>query len=69
MDALAQWPDTGVPRNAGAWLTTVAKRKAIDTWRRQDNLDTKYATLARDLENRVDGLRGIPTGSTTTCCG
>ncbi len=35
IDALTQWPDTGVPRNAGAWLTTVAKRKAIDYWRRQ----------------------------------
>ncbi|MDT5006141.1 MAG: hypothetical protein QOJ24_3317 [Mycobacterium sp.] len=55
VDALTQWPDTGVPRNAGAWLTTVAKRKAIDTWRRQDSLDAKYATLARDLETRIDG--------------
>ena len=54
VDALTQWPDTGVPRKAGAWLTTVAKRKAIDQWRRQDNLDAKYATLARDLETRID---------------
>jgi RNA polymerase sigma factor (sigma-70 family) len=54
VDALTQWTDTGVPRNAGAWLTTVAKRKAIDHWRRQDNLDAKYATLARDLETRID---------------
>lgn len=54
VDALAQWPSTGVPRNAGAWLTTVAKRKAIDLWRRQDNLDTKYAVLARELEDRVE---------------
>ena len=54
IDALTQWPDTGVPRNPGAWLTTVAKRKAIDHWRRQDNLDTKYAVLARELENHVD---------------
>ncbi len=52
--ALTQWPDTGVPRNAGAWLTTVAKRKAIDYWRRQDTLDTKYATLARELETQID---------------
>lgn len=50
LDALTQWPDAGVPRNPGAWLTTVAKRKAIDLWRRQDNLDTKYAVLARELE-------------------
>ncbi len=54
VEALTQWPTTGVPRNAGAWLTTVAKRKAIDHWRRQDNLDAKYATLARDLETHND---------------
>lgn len=54
VEALTQWPRTGVPRNAGAWLTTVAKRKAIDHWRRQDNLDAKYATLARELESRLD---------------
>ncbi|WNG84759.1 sigma factor [Mycobacterium sp. ITM-2016-00316] len=54
VDALAQWPSAGVPRNAGAWLTTVAKRKAIDLWRRQENLDSKYAVLARELEDGVD---------------
>jgi RNA polymerase sigma factor (sigma-70 family) len=54
VDALEQWPATGVPRNTGAWLTTVAKRKAIDHWRRQDRLDAKYTTLARDLETHVD---------------
>ena len=57
VDALTQWPDTGVPRNAGAWLTTVAKRKAIDHWRRQENLDTKYAVLARELETQIDEPR------------
>jgi RNA polymerase sigma factor (sigma-70 family) len=50
VDALTQWPDSGVPRNPGAWLTAVAKRKAIDQWRRQENLDAKYAVLAHDLE-------------------
>ncbi|VEG45650.1 putative RNA polymerase sigma factor containing a TPR repeat domain [Mycolicibacterium flavescens] len=54
VDALEQWPTTGVPRNAGAWLTTVAKRKAIDLWRRQDNLDSKYAAMARELESHVE---------------
>ncbi len=54
VDALEQWPSAGVPRNAGAWLVTVAKRKAIDDWRRRGRLDAKYATLARDLETHVD---------------
>lgn len=52
--ALTQWPTEGVPRNPGAWLTAVAKRKAIDQWRRQDTLEGKYAALARELENHVD---------------
>jgi RNA polymerase sigma factor (sigma-70 family) len=59
VDALTQWPSSGVPRNAGAWLTTVAKRKAIDHWRRQENLDVKYAAMARDLETQD---RDFPEG-------
>lgn len=54
LDALTQWPQTGVPRSPGAWLTTVAKRKAIDHWRRAENLDAKYAVLARDLAEHVE---------------
>ncbi|OBB26023.1 RNA polymerase subunit sigma-24 [Mycolicibacterium peregrinum] len=54
LDALTQWPQTGVPRNPGAWLTTVAKRKAIDHWRRAESLDAKYAVLAHDLAEHVD---------------
>ncbi|WP_396659084.1 RNA polymerase sigma factor [Microbacterium oxydans] len=50
IDALQQWPVEGVPRNAGAWLTAVAKRKAIDRWRRQERLDDRLALLAHDLE-------------------
>ncbi len=50
VDALAQWPETGVPRNPGAWLTTVAKRKAIDGWRRRERYDDRLAVIAHDLE-------------------
>jgi RNA polymerase sigma factor (sigma-70 family) len=53
VDALTQWPSTGVPRNAGAWLTAVAKRKAIDFWRRQERLDERYAAMARELETQL----------------
>ncbi len=50
VEALASWPGTGVPGNAGAWLTAVAKRRAIDHWRRRDRLDERYRTLASHLE-------------------
>ena len=32
VEALKQWPSEGVPRNPAAWLTAVAKRRAIDGW-------------------------------------
>jgi len=52
--ALEQWPSAGIPRNPGAWLTTVAKRRAIDGWRRQSSLRERYESLARDLEVTVE---------------
>ncbi len=45
--ALERWPDDGVPRNPGAWLMTVAKRRAIDYFRRNTELDKKYAQIGR----------------------
>ena len=52
--ALEQWPESGVPRNAGAWLMTVAKRRAIDLFRRNRELQHKYAQIARTLEAEGD---------------
>ncbi len=48
--ALEQWPESGVPRNSGAWLMTVAKRRAIDLFRRNRELHLKYAQIGRALE-------------------
>jgi RNA polymerase sigma-70 factor (ECF subfamily) len=52
--ALEQWPGSGVPRNAGAWLMTVAKRRAIDMFRRNREREHKYAQIARTLEAEGD---------------
>jgi RNA polymerase sigma factor (sigma-70 family) len=54
VDALQQWPEDGVPRNGAAWLTAVAKRKAVDGWRRRERLDDRIAVLAHDLEREQD---------------
>ncbi|HEY0623438.1 RNA polymerase sigma factor [Sphingomonas sp.] len=48
--ALAQWPETGVPQNPGAWLTAAAKRRAIDGLRRAKMQTAKHAEIARDLD-------------------
>jgi predicted RNA polymerase sigma factor len=43
-----------VPDNPGAWLTAVAKRRAIDGWRRRERLDDRYAAIAHDLAEHAD---------------
>jgi RNA polymerase sigma factor (sigma-70 family) len=55
VSALEQWPVNGVPANAGAWLMTVAKRRALDTFRRADNLRRKTAELGHGLREG-DGM-------------
>jgi len=46
--AVERWPRDGVPRNPGAWLTTTARRKAIDRLRRDRVLAEKRALLEAD---------------------
>jgi RNA polymerase sigma-70 factor (ECF subfamily) len=74
--ALAAWRRDGVPRNPAAWLTTTARRKALDVRRRDTTLraklpllvepeSTPYAPVAGE-EDRVipdDRLRLV-----FTCC-
>ena len=50
--ALQQWPAVGVPRNPAAWLTGIARRKAIDRLRRDATLVRKQEQLQAlaDLE-------------------
>ncbi len=48
--ALEQWPRQGVPANPGAWLMTVARRRAVDHIRRAVSARRATAELGRDLE-------------------
>ena len=58
--ALRQWPVEGVPRNAAAWLTAVAKRKAVDGWRRRERLDDRLALIAHELEQKQAQVPDLP---------
>jgi len=51
--ALEQWPEEGVPSRPGAWLMAVAKRRAVDHFRRADTLRRKTRELGRNLEEVV----------------
>ncbi len=48
--ALTVWERDGVPRNPGAWLTTVAKNRALDGLRRAAVLDRKLKEVAAMTE-------------------
>jgi RNA polymerase sigma factor (sigma-70 family) len=62
--ALEHWPAEGIPERPDAWLFTVARRRALDGFRRADNYRAKLAQLqwpVRPAED--DRLRLI-----FTCC-
>jgi RNA polymerase sigma-70 factor (ECF subfamily) len=46
--ALGTWRSSGIPTRPAAWLTTVAKRKALDALRRRSTLDKKLPLLVDD---------------------
>ena len=62
--ALEKWPESGIPKNPGAWLMATAKHRAIDALRRQGTLAKKQEELARQLEID-DGMESsaAPTGN------
>ncbi len=53
--ALSEWPRTGVPAHPGAWLMTVAKRRAVDALRRDRMRERKHGEIARELDETSDG--------------
>ncbi len=54
--ALRHWPDDGTPELPRAWLLRVARRKAIDRFRREANFAAKRDQLAvlAELEQQAD---------------
>ncbi len=52
--ALEKWPETGVPDNPGAWLTTTARNRAIDRLRHLKLRDEKHLQVAYELEQLQD---------------
>jgi RNA polymerase sigma-70 factor (ECF subfamily) len=79
VSALEAWSQQGVPRNPGAWLTTTARRRAIDLLRRDTTLRRKLPLLVEPdepaprahLEPAEEGSGVIPDDRLRlvfTCC-
>jgi RNA polymerase sigma-70 factor (ECF subfamily) len=74
--ALATWESRGVPAKPGAWLTTVARRRAVDLMRRDAALRRSLPLLVADEEEPGTGAAGTPLDEAAddrlrlifTCC-
>jgi RNA polymerase sigma-70 factor (ECF subfamily) len=44
--ATRKWPESGLPPNPGAWITTTARNRAIDRLRRESSRHDRYAQAA-----------------------
>ena len=62
--ALDRWPRDGVPSNPGAWLTTAARRKAIDRLRRDRTFTEKRVLIEADAA--LTALAGDSESATVT---
>lgn len=58
--ALVGWARDGVPKNPEAWLTTVAKRRALDALRREQVFRAKLPLLLIQPEESGDAMAGEP---------
>lgn len=56
--ALEAWERDGVPENPGGWLTTAARRRALDAMRRAQTLQRKLPLLVWDDAGRGDSSIG-----------
>jgi RNA polymerase sigma factor (sigma-70 family) len=54
VSALEQWPGDGIPRNPGAWLMAIAKRRGIDHFRRNKLTDHKHQQVGYEMQARQE---------------
>jgi len=59
--ALEHWPRDGIPDNPGAWITTTARRRAIDRLRRARVLADKQAILQAEADAEARQAGRLPT--------
>ena len=69
--AVQRWPTDGVPHNPGGWLTTTAKRTAIDRIRRERKRDDKQREAQMSYDDSPEPLGAIDDDRLRlifTCC-
>jgi RNA polymerase sigma-70 factor (ECF subfamily) len=57
--AVERWPADGIPPNPGAWLTTTARRRAIDRIRRENKRADKYVQAQAMMDDEPPESAGV----------
>jgi RNA polymerase sigma-70 factor (ECF subfamily) len=70
--ALDRWPRDGLPANPGAWITAVARNRALDRLRRErrgaEKLEELAPTLPVEEEDEVDEIPDERLSLVFMCC-
>jgi Sigma-70 region 2 len=69
--AVERWPADGVPSNPVGWLTTTARRKALDRIRRENKRDDKQKQAQMMYDDPPDSLGAVDDERLRlifTCC-
>lgn len=71
--AAQRWPETGVPANPGAWITTTARNRAIDRIRRESTRHERHVEAVRlhtrePREDEFHPVRDDQLRLMFTCC-
>ncbi|HKP08976.1 MAG TPA: sigma-70 family RNA polymerase sigma factor [Microbacterium sp.] len=59
VEALAAWSGSGIPHNPGAWLMSVAKRRAIDGWRRRERMSQREPLFVSEAL-AIEAIDSVP---------
>jgi predicted RNA polymerase sigma factor len=65
VNALERWQGDGIPENPGAWLTTVARRRASDRVRRSTTLERSLVILDPPISQGEPDMDDIKAKKTT----
>jgi RNA polymerase sigma factor (sigma-70 family) len=68
VEALEHWPKEGIPSKPGAWLLTVARRKALERLRRNSIYSQKLSLLVASRLHEIAGEGDDRLQLIFTCC-
>ena len=55
--AAQRWPETGIPPNPGAWITTTARNRSVDRLRRESSRHERHIVHTDSTNHNPETIR------------